>query len=198
MKYSSKQLSTREYRDLPKEDQTIILEEICTNIMYQIENNDKLYEYFTSKKENNIRIYNRLLSHTKKHTDDIFKVIEEYAKSEYKIIPYIENLIKAAAQLGVPIVVVDREYFAEKETDKIDLMKKLITGEHIDEEKYKEYYEQYGNLSKAELIEQLIIKFENNRTGLQFNDKLNRNIFYTRAIGKYYKRNCFINREYAR
>ena len=67
--------------------------------MYQIENNDKLYEYFTSKKENNIRIYNRLLSHTKKHTDDIFKVIEEYTKSEYKIIPYIENLIKATGRI---------------------------------------------------------------------------------------------------
>ena len=97
------------------------------------------------------------------------------------------------------IVVIDREYFAQRETDKIDLMKKLITGEYIDEEKYKEYYEQYGSLSKTELIEQLIIKFENNRTGLRFNnDKLNRNLLYTRAIRKYNKRNRFINREYAR
>lgn len=113
--------------------------------------------------------------------------------------PYWIRTKKAAAQLGVPIVVIDREYFAQRETDKIDLMKKLITGEYIDEEKYKEYYEQYGSLSKTELIEQLIIKFENNRTGLRFNnDKLNRNLLYTRAIRKYNKRNRFINREYAR
>lgn len=84
---------------------------------------------------------------------------------------------KAAAQIGVPIVVIDREYFAGRETEKIDLMKKLITGEEIDKEKYKEYLEQYGSLSKAELIEQLIIKFENNRTSLQFNEKLNQTYF---------------------
>ena len=84
---------------------------------------------------------------------------------------------KAAAQLGVPIVVIDREYFAERETQKIDLMRTLIKGEDIDKEKYKEYLDQYGSLSKAELIEQLILKFENNRTGLQFNEKLNQTYF---------------------
>ena len=101
---------------------------------------------------------------------------------------------KAAAQLGVPIVVIDREYFAERETDKIDLLKKLITGENIDQEKYKEYYEQYSKLSKSELIEQLITKFENNRIGLQFNEKLNRNIFYARTIRKNHARNRCSNR----
>ena len=89
---------------------------------------------------------------------------------------------KAAAQLGIPIVIIDREYFLQRETDKISVMKKLITGEEIDEEKYEEYIKEYGNLSKAELIEQIIIKFENNRVGLQFNDELKRNIFYTITI----------------
>ena len=84
---------------------------------------------------------------------------------------------KAAAQLGIPIVIIDREYFAERENDKITLMKKLITGEEIDKKKYKEYFAEYNSLSKAELIEQLIIKFENNRVGLQFNNELNQKYF---------------------
>ena len=89
---------------------------------------------------------------------------------------------KAAAQLGVPIVVIDREHFAERETEKIDLIKKLIKGEDIIEEKYKEYLDQYKDLSKAELIEQLIIKFENNRTGLQYNEKINQTYFTQKQL----------------
>lgn len=54
---------------------------------------------------------------------------------------------KAAAQLGVPIVIIDREYFAERETDKIDVMKKLITDEK------KECLDSLKNISQKELSE---------------------------------------------
>ena len=79
---------------------------------------------------------------------------------------------KLAAQLGIPIVVIDREHYAQREMEKVDLLEKLITGEEIDKEKYRKYIEEFSNLSKAELVKELITKYENNRVGLQFNEKL--------------------------
>lgn len=89
---------------------------------------------------------------------------------------------KMAAQLGIPIVIIDREKFAEREFDKIEVMKKMIKGEDVKEEKYQKYLEEYSKLSRAELIEQMIIKFENNRTGIQFNEKLKNKYFTQQQV----------------
>ena len=71
---------------------------------------------------------------------------------------------KAAAQLGVPIVIIDREWHAKRETKKTELITKLILGEEIDKNEYEEFLEQYQNLSKPEMIKVLFSKIENNRT----------------------------------
>ncbi len=85
---------------------------------------------------------------------------------------------KLAAQLGIPIVIIDREYFAKREIEKIELMKKMVKGEEIDEAKYGEYIDEFKKMSKPELIQKMFIKFENNTVGLQFNSKL-RNKYFT-------------------
>ena len=84
---------------------------------------------------------------------------------------------KLAAQLGIPIVVIDRERFAKKEMEKIELLQKLINGEEVDGEKYGKYLKEYEGMSKPELIRESIIKFENNRVGIQFNKNLHAKYF---------------------
>ena len=81
---------------------------------------------------------------------------------------------KAAAQLGVPIVVIDREYFAERETEKINLIKKLILNEKVSD---SDYLDEFKQLPKSELVKEIITKFENNATGLQFSSKLKDKFF---------------------
>ena len=73
---------------------------------------------------------------------------------------------QAAAQLGVPIVIIDREYFAKRELKKAELMKSLITEEEIDEDKYSEFIGYYKKLTKQDIIKQLFTTIENNRTGM--------------------------------
>lgn len=73
---------------------------------------------------------------------------------------------QAAAQLGVPIVIIDREYFAKRELKKTELMKKLITEEKIDEKEFGNFLEKYTNLTKPELIKQLFTTIENNKNGI--------------------------------
>ena len=78
LKYSSKKISLEEAEVLPEEELYNLLNEIYTNIMSQIESDDKLYEYFKSKKNSgrySISLYYDILSHTKKHIDDM---LEEY------------------------------------------------------------------------------------------------------------------------
>lgn len=84
---------------------------------------------------------------------------------------------KLAAQLGIPIVVIDKERFAKREMEKIELLQKLINGEEVDGEKYGEYLKEYEGMSKPELIRESIIKFENNRVGIQFNKNLHAKYF---------------------
>lgn len=82
------------------------------------------------------------------------------------------NSKKMAAQLGIPIVVIDVERFAEREINKVEVMRKLIIGEEISEDALQSYVEKYKRLSKSELIEESIIKIENNRNGIWDNDNL--------------------------
>ena len=133
--------------------------------------------------------------------------IEEDLKSERNELKWKKNreenenwimTKKAASQLGIPIIVIDREYFAERENAKIDVMKKIITGKNLCTDEFKEFTKQYNKLSKSELIKQLIIKFENNRTGIQLNCKLNRNIFYTGSVTRFNAGNKYSNRSNAR
>ena len=81
---------------------------------------------------------------------------------------------KAAAQLEVPIVVIDREYFMERETEKINLMKKLIINENVSD---SNFLDEFKHLTKPELVKEIITKFENNATGLQFSNKLKDKFF---------------------
>lgn len=81
---------------------------------------------------------------------------------------------KAAAQLGVPIVIIDREYFAQRELEKVNLIEKMILGENADKSTYSTEFEK---LSKPELIKEAITKFENNVMGIQFNQELKKKYF---------------------
>ncbi len=65
---------------------------------------------------------------------------------------------KAASQLGVPIVVIDREKYAIRETEKIKLMEEIFLGEK----------ENTLGLRDEELLERMIVEFENNKTGLMY------------------------------
>ena len=74
---------------------------------------------------------------------------------------------KMAAQLGIPIVVIDRERMAIREETRITAMKKILEGKPLDE-KEKEFYEEYMDMPKPKLVKEIITKFENNATGLRF------------------------------
>ena len=74
---------------------------------------------------------------------------------------------KMAAQLGIPIVVIDRERMAIREETRITAMKKILEGKPLDE-KEKEFYEEYIDMPKPKLVKEIITKFENNATGLRF------------------------------
>ena len=65
---------------------------------------------------------------------------------------------KAAAQLGIPIVVINREYFAEKEQNKVEDMQAKLMGKKKLED----------GESKEQLIKDIIVKFENNAIGLKY------------------------------
>ena len=73
---------------------------------------------------------------------------------------------KMAAQLGIPIVVIDRERMAIREETRITAMKKILEGKPLDE-KEQEFYK-YIDMPKPELVKEIITKFENNANGLRF------------------------------
>ena len=106
---------------------------------------------------------------------------EEWKKEKEKNPKWIRTK-KLAAQLGIPIVVIDREYFAEREMRKLLIMQSLIIDKEIDEQKYSEYLEEYKGFSKPELIKKVITKFENNATGLRFNEELKESFFTQRQL----------------
>ena len=74
---------------------------------------------------------------------------------------------KMAAQLGIPIVVIDRERMAMREETRITAMKKILEGKPLDE-KEQEFYEEYIDMPKPKLVKEIITKFENNANGLRF------------------------------
>ena len=74
---------------------------------------------------------------------------------------------KMAAQLGIPIVVIDRERMAIREETRITAMKKILEGKSLDE-KEQEFYEEYIDMPKPKLVKEIITKFENNANGLRF------------------------------
>lgn len=136
------------------------------------------------------RTPNQLINHTRQRYNEV--VTERYITDENG------NVIKSkpdflisfgdevpdrvkmmATRLGIPVVLIDREKIVQKEYSRIEVMKKLIAGEEIVEPEYQQYCEEYKNLSMPELIEQIIIKFENNRTGVQFDTKLRKKYFST-------------------
>ena len=72
-----------------------------------------------------------------------------------------------AAQLGIPIVVIDRERIAIREETRIKAMKKILQGKPLDK-KEQEFYEEYENMPEPKLVKEIITKFENNANGLRF------------------------------
>lgn len=69
-----------------------------------------------------------------------------------------EETQRAAQELGIPIVIVNREECAEKEMEKIEEMKKLLKGELTLPE----------GTSIVDIAREAIVKFENNAVGLVF------------------------------
>ena len=64
---------------------------------------------------------------------------------------------KAAAQLKIPIVIINRERCVEKEAEKIEELKNILLGKSENER----------NISEADLIEEIVVKFENNANSVR-------------------------------
>ena len=109
---------------------------------------------------------------------------------------------KVASQLNIPIVIFDMDYIQEREIIKIETIMNFLKGkepEEYEEYKYNKYSiylpnklseceytklieqckEEYGSLTKAQLIEKILIKFTNNKTGLMFNNGAFKNYYFT-------------------
>lgn len=67
---------------------------------------------------------------------------------------------KAAKQLEIPIVVIDRERFAEKEYQRVMELKQILLGEK----------ENTQGIPNEVLLEKMITKFENNAVGYRFTE----------------------------
>lgn len=80
-----------------------------------------------------------------------------------------ESTKKAASQLNIPIVIIDREYFAEKEKIKIQKMFEILSGKS----------ENYLEMSRIEIMREIIVQFENNVTGLRFANESIKNKYFT-------------------
>ncbi len=97
---------------------------------------------------------------------------DENAMSKYKAQVHLwEETQKAAHELGIPIVVINREECAEKELLKIQEMQKMLRGE-IEIPKDK---------SIVDIAKEAIVKFENNAVGLTFAEKNLKAQYFTQA-----------------
>lgn len=83
----------------------------------------------------------------------------ENAMIKYKAkVHYWEETQKAAHELGIPIVIINREECAEKETKKIDDLQRILKGE----------LELPEGKSIIDIAKEVIVKFENNAVGFEF------------------------------
>lgn len=83
----------------------------------------------------------------------------ENAMLKYKAQVHLwEETQRAAHELGVPIVIINREECAEKETEKIDDLQKILKGE----------LELPAGKNMVDIAKEAIVKFENNAVGLEF------------------------------
>ncbi len=83
----------------------------------------------------------------------------ENAMLKYKTQVHLwEETQRAAQELGIPIVIINREKCAEKEMAKVDEMKKMLKGEVTLPE----------GKSMVDIAREAIVKFENNVVGLEF------------------------------
>ncbi len=97
-----------------------------------------------------------------KVTVEIGEEAEEEKKQMAKRWTKWENTKKAASDLGIPIVVVNREYFAKRETQKLEQYQEMILGnESIPE-----------NESRASIMTRALITMENNSNSLRFSQKI--------------------------
>jgi len=72
--------------------------------------------------------------------------------------PRWEMSVKAAAQLGIPIKIVNIEKVLQRESEKVDKLKQIFLGQ----------IENDTNLSQEEILKRLIVEFENNRVSTRF------------------------------
>ena len=82
-----------------------------------------------------------------------------------------EETQRAAHELGLPIVIINREECAEKETRKIDDLQKILKGE----------LELPAGKSMVDIAKEAIVKFENNAVGLEFAESDVQAKFFTQA-----------------
>ena len=94
------------------------------------------------------------------------------AIGEYKAQVHLwEETQKASSQLGIPIVIINREECAEREMAKIEEMKKMLKGE-IELPKDKTF---------EQVASEIVTKFENNAVGLQFAKEDVRKKYFTQS-----------------
>ena len=84
---------------------------------------------------------------------------------------------KAAAQLGVPIVKINREKFVKKELERLEILQNAFLGDKQKIDLSRQDTELLKNMSDEDLIEAMIVKFENNRMSVAYNEELKEEYF---------------------
>lgn len=74
---------------------------------------------------------------------------------------------KAAGQMNLPIVIINREKFVKKEWEKVEELQNIFLGNS----------ENKDNIPETELLEQIILKFENNANTVRGSDILSKQYF---------------------
>lgn len=96
----------------------------------------------------------------------------ENAMLKYKAQVHLwEETQRAAHELGIPIVIINREECAEKEAEKIENMQKIL----------KEELELPAEKNMADIAKEAIVKFENNAVGLEFAESDVQAQYFTQA-----------------
>ena len=78
-----------------------------------------------------------------------------------------QEVKKAASQLDIPIVMIDREYYAKREEERIETMLSVYEGKT----------ENTTQIPLEDLLQEIIVQFENNVTGLMYSTTSKKNYF---------------------
>jgi hypothetical protein len=87
---------------------------------------------------------------------------KESTDEDYKLTDAWRVTKKAASQVGVPIVIIDKEKVFLNQLEKINKLEEILFGNMPND----------TDLTEEQIIEKLVVEFENNKVGANFSDKL--------------------------